>query len=246
MKLKTLVADRQIVRPGDVLAVVEDEEVKYARYPDKHVFIMNSKVYADVVGLASIGEGSVSVIPLEGTYIPRKDDLVIGVVTGVGITAWILDINSPYKAVLPGEDVVEGFNPAVHELRGYLDLGDYVLAKVAEFDRTRDPLLTIRGKGLGKIIDGTVVKVRASKVPRLIGRKGSMYNLLTSATGCDITIAQNGLVRLKCNDERTIETLVKAIRIIESKSHIRGLTEEIKAFLERELGARSDAKAHQG
>ncbi len=53
--MKILVADRQIVRPGDLLAFVEeDKEQKFMHYPEKHVFVLDNKVYSDVIGVVSI------------------------------------------------------------------------------------------------------------------------------------------------------------------------------------------------
>lgn len=242
--MKILVADRQLVRPGDCLAILEKEEAlpekEFRHLPDKHIYIYSNKVFSDVVGVVSVNEGSVSVIPLEGVYIPRKDDLVIGVITDVGISHWVVDIKSPYKAILPGSDVIEGFNPALHNLKSYLNTGDFVLAKIATFDRLRDPVLTIRGKGLGKIIEGFVIDVKPSKVARVIGKKGSMYSVLSSMTKCELVIGMNGYVWAKCPDEHTLMVLIKAIRLIEVKAHMKGLTEEVKLFIESELGVKHE------
>jgi len=236
--VKILVADRQLVRPGDCLAILENEAPAegFKRYPEKHVYIMDGKVYSDILGIVYVESGDINVIPLESVYYPRKDDLVIGVVDGIGITSWSIDIRAPYKAILPGSDAIDGFNPIMHSLRNYMDIGDFVLAKIAVFDRLRDPVLTVKGKGLGKITSGVVVEVKPSKVARLVGRRGSMYNLLASKSGCDITIAQNGYVWLKCSDEYVTKVLIEAIRLIELKAHMRGLTEEVRLFLESKLG----------
>ncbi|AFL67285.1 exosome complex RNA-binding protein Rrp4 [Desulfurococcus amylolyticus] len=236
--MKVLVADRQLVRPGDCLAILEEgfisNEIK--RYPDKHIYVLDNKVYSDVLGIVYIEDKDINVIPLESVYYPRKDDTVIGIVDSIGVTSWSIDIRAPYKAILPGSDVIEGFNPITHNLRNYLDTGDLILAKIAVFDRTRDPVLTTKGKGLGKILEGVVVEVKPSKVARLVGKKGSMYNLLSSKSGCDITIAQNGYILLKCKDEYVTKVLIEAIRLIELKAHMRGLTEEVRVFLESKLG----------
>lgn len=238
LKLKILVADRQIVRPGDVLAIVEEGEgfTGFKHFPDKHVYISNNRVYSDVLGVASVQDNDLTVIPLEGSYFPRQDDTVIGVVVNVGITSWVVDIRAPYRAVLNGSDVIEGFNPITHNLRDYLDVGDYVLAKIALFDRTRDPILTVKGKDLGKITEGVVVEVKPSRVPRIIGRKGSMLNNLINITKCNITVAQNGFIWIKCPDNDRLNALIEAIKIIEEKPHARGLTEEIRLFLTSKLG----------
>ena len=237
--LKILVAERQIVRPGDCLALIEGVYEREIRHiPDKHIYILGNKVYSDVVGVVSIENNSVSVVPLESTYIPRKDDIVIGVVSGFSVTAWYVNIKSPYKAVLPASDVIEGFNPAVHNLKNYLDVGDYVLAKIAVFDRLRDPVLTVKGKGLGKIVEGYVIDIKPSKVARVIGKKGSMYNLLTSATRCEIVVGVNGYVWAKCPDDYVLDVLIRAIKLIEAKAHMRGLTEEVKSYLASKLGVK--------
>lgn len=238
MKMKILVANRQIVRPGDVLAVIEERVYPPKYLPEKHLYIEGNRILTDIVGLVNIVNNDIQVIPLEGKYIPRVDDVVIGIVSGVGLTNWIIDINSPYPGILNANDVIENFNPITMNLRDYLDIGDYIVAKIIAFDRTRDPLLTIKGKGLGRITEGTVISIKPSRIPRVIGRKGSMLNLLTSMTKCSIVVGQNGLIWLKCGDEHTLEVLIKAIRRIEARSHIRGLTEEIRLFLEKELGRR--------
>jgi len=242
--MKILVADRQIVRPGDCLAILDKEEAlpeKELRYfPDKHIYIYNNRVFSDIIGIVSLSEGSLSVIPLEGVYFPRKDDIVIGVISDVGLSYWEVDIKAPYKAILPANDVIEGFNPSIHNLRSYLNIGDYVLAKVAVFDRLRDTVLTTKGKGLGKIIDGFVIDIKPSKVARVIGKKGSMHNLLTTMTKCEIVIGLNGYVWAKCPDEAKLEVLIKAIKLIEAKAHMKGLTEEVRMFLESMLGVKHE------
>lgn len=242
--MKLLVVDRQVVRPGDCLATLDREEAlsekELKHIPDKHIYIVGNRVFSDVVGVVSVNEDAVSVIPLEGVYIPRRDDVVIGVVEDIGITHWVVDIRSPYRAVLPGGDVIEGFNPATHNLRNYLNIGDLVLAKISTFDRLRDPLLTIRGKGLGKITEGFVIDIKPSRVGRVIGKKGSMLNVLTSMTRCEIVIGMNGYIWAKCPDENTLNTLINAIRFIEMRAHVKGLTEQVKSLIESQMGVRRE------
>lgn len=241
--MKLLVVDRQLVRPGDILAILEENEVppetRMKHLPDKHIYIVGNRVYSDVLGVVSLEEKSISVIPLESVYIPRKDDLVIGVVVDIGITSLLIDIKAPYKAILPASEVIEGFNPAIHNLRNYIDIGDYILAKIAAFDRLRDPVLTIKGKGLGKIVDGFVIDIKPSKVARVIGRRGSMYNVLSNMTKCEIVIGLNGYIWARCPSEQALKALIKAVKLIEAKAHVKGLTEEVKMLLESELGATS-------
>lgn len=222
------VANRQIVKPGDLLA--EGDDVIAGSYTYK----VGSKVYGTVVGLAEVKENAVSIIPLEGIVVPREGDLVIGIVVGVGITNWFIDIRAPYKAVLNASEAVEQFNPLTDDIRKYLDVGDYILAKILIFDRSRGPVLTTKAKGLGKIVEGVVVDVKPSRVPRIVGKKKTMLEALTSSTNCNITVAVNGRIWIKCPNSLLEDIVIRAIRKIESEAHIPGLTDRIRKFIEDE------------
>ncbi len=222
------VANRQIVRPGDLLA--EGADVKAGDY----TYRVDDRVYASILGLANVDNGTVSIIPLEGMSLPREGDTVIGLIIGVGITNWIVDIRGPYKAVLNANEALESFNPITDDLRRYLDIGDYIIAKIIVFDRTRSPLLTIKGKGLGKITEGKVIEVKPSRIPRIIGKRKAMLNILTEHTGCTIVVGQNGRIWIRCPSEELENILVRAIRKIEAEAHIPGLTERVKRFIEEE------------
>lgn len=225
---KIYVANRQIVRPGDLLGVGRDIVAGDYTYRE------GDRVYSMILGLAEVDDGKVSVIPLEGTPLPKEGDIVIGLIVGVGITNWIVDIRGPYKAILNANEALESFNPITDDLRKYLDIGDYIVAKIILFDRTRNPMLTIKGKGLGKITEGIVIDVKPSRVPRIIGRKKNMVNMLMEMTGCTIVIGQNGRLWIRCPDKRVEDIVIRAIRKIEAEAHIPGLTERVKMFIEEE------------
>jgi len=106
------------------------------------------------------------------------------------------------------------------------------MAQIIAFDRTRDPLLSTSGPGLGKILKGEIVKIAPSRVPRLIGKKGSMTNIIESSTKCKLTVAQNGMVLIRGTDEG-VALAIKAIRLIEKEAHMADLTERIQALLGR-------------
>lgn len=222
------VANRQIVRPGDLLA--EGEDVKGGEY----IYRIGDKIYASILGLANVDDGVVSIIPLEGMNVPKEGDVVIGLITSVGITNWIVDIRGPYKAILNANEALESFNPITDDLRKYLDVGDYIIAKIIVFDRTRNPLLTIKGKGLGKITEGKVIDVKPSRVPRIIGKRKAMLNILIEQTKCTIIVGQNGRIWIRCPNEELENILVRAIRKIEAEAHIPGLTERVRRFIEEE------------
>lgn len=229
------VSHREIVVPGQLVA--EGEDVSLTLSPS--IYKVNSKVYSSVVGLAEVQEGKVGVIPLEGKYFPKVGDLVIGMVEDVGLTTWILDIRSPYRAVLHANEYLNRpFNPLKDNLRNILEVGDYVIAKILSFDRSRDPTLTTKGRGLGKISSGRVVDIVPSRVPRVIGKKGSMISMLKKETGCDIVVGLNGRIWVKSRDSSREEVAILAIKKIELETHTSGLTDRVREFIVKELEER--------
>lgn len=221
------VKSRQLVIPGDLLAKGE-----YAA--GKNVYKERDGFYASKVGLVVFENQVIRVIAIEGCYLPSANDLVVGKVVNVGLSEWVVDINSPYRGVLfVSQTSRRSFDSRRDDLTGILDLGDVIIAKVLEFDRTRDPRITIRDRGLGKVTSGYMVKVTPTKIPRLIGKKGSMINLIKSRTGCQITVGQNGFILVKGKRVEDEALAVEVIRMIERDAHTSGLTDKVGEFIEK-------------
>jgi exosome complex component RRP4 len=80
---------------------------------------------------------------------------------------------------------------------------------------------------MGKFKGGIIVDIAPTKVPRLIGKKGSMINMIKDKTNCKIVVGQNGLVWVKGDED--MEQLTKdVIHLIEAEAHTSGLTNKIK------------------
>ena len=219
---------RRIVVPGDQL---EDDVEAREPFVVEHA----GRKLATVVGIINYKDSKPHFVPLESIYIPKPGDVVIGLVTGIGITNWFIDINSPYTAVLNIQDFLgRPFNPAVDEPGRLLKVGDYVKAKVAAFDRTRNPLLTVQAEGLGRIVEGRVIDISPAKVPRVIGRKRSMLSMLEEETGCSIFVAVNGRVHVVCENKELEDILFVAIKTIEREAHKSGLSERIRRLIREE------------
>lgn len=231
---KIYVSPRTIVVPGDLIAEGDDVEAE-SLFIEKR----GKRFYATITGLVSVEQVDekykINIIPLEGAYIPRPGDVVIGLVEDIGLTHWEIDISSPYKGILTVQEALDKpFNPVTDSLKRYLDVGDYVVAKVIAFDRARDPLLTIKGKGLGRVTEGSIVEIKPSRVPRVIGKKGSMVNMLMKETGCEILVGQNGRILVKCPNKDIEEVLILSIKKIEAEAHTTGLTERVREFIRKE------------
>jgi exosome complex component RRP4 len=114
------------------------------------------------------------------------------------------------------------------------DVGDLVIAKIVACDRTRDPLLTVSDVGLGKIKRGQIVEITPTKIPRVIGRQGSMITMLKQETGCQITVGQNGVILVSGKSPEDEQLAVMALRKIEEESHTSGLTDRVTEMIKNE------------
>ena len=217
---------RKYVIPGDVVTTGPFR-------PEQNVVLEGNKIIATAIGISEIYDDSVKVIPLTGKYIPKINDLVIGKVISHTSLSWELDINSCYVGFLPAQDVFgRDFSAHADELSSKLRSGDLVAARIANFDRTRDPLVTISDRDLGKIDSGDLVKISPSKVPRLIGKRGSMIQMIEMATNAAVTIGQNGWVVVSCETPEGLLKAKKAIEMINEKAHVANLTDQVKDMLE--------------
>ena len=227
---------REIVVPGDLLA-----EGDYIA--GENTFKEGNRIYASRVGLIEYANKKIQVVALRAFYVPRIGDTVIGKIVEVGISGWIVDINSPYMALLRASDVLErGFNPIKDDLTAIYDVGDMIIAKIISYDRTQNPLLTVNERGLGKITRGQIVQITPTKIPRVIGRKGSMINVIKRETGCNIVLGQNGLILVSGRSLENERLAVIAIRKIEEEAHTSGLTDRITEMLRKEKEKRSERK----
>ncbi|MEM2911637.1 MAG: exosome complex RNA-binding protein Rrp4 [Candidatus Bathyarchaeia archaeon] len=234
--MPTFFERRQLVTPGDLLA-----EGDYIA--GENTYKENDKIYAARTGLVEYEERKVSVVALRAFYIPKVGDTVIGTVVEVGFSGWTVDINSPYVAILKATDVLSRpFKPQKNDLTQVLDVGDLVVAKIVAYDRTHDPQLTVNEPGLGKITKGQIVKITPTKIPRVIGKKGSMISLIKQETGCHIILGHNGVILITGKSLEDEELAMMAIRKIDEESHTTGLTDRISQLIKKEKEKKGGGK----
>ena len=216
--------ERKQVIPGDVIARGNH---RYGSYVEKR----GDEYIALRVGLAEVGRDGVKLNPLTGPYLPRAEDDVIGKVIDVNGFGWVVDINSCFDGFLPASFVFgREFSPATHDLSSKFKVGDMIGARIESFERSRDPQLSIRGHGYGKVESGEIVKISPTKVPRLIGRRGAMINFISEKTGCDVRVGQNGVVVVNGAPDG-IPKAVKAVKMVEEEAHAADLMTKMEAFL---------------
>ncbi len=220
------ITKRKFVTPGEVIATGPLRT-------ENNVYRDGDKIISTCVGISEIFENSVRVMALSGIYMPRIDDAVIGKVQSTSLMFWELDINSCYVGILRADEVFgRDYSASSNDMSSKLRKGDLVLARIANFDRSRDPLLTIKSRGLGKIESGELIKISPMTIPRLIGRQGATIQTIESNTNARIKIGQNGWVVVSCEDSFGLLKAIKVIKMIDSQSHVPDLMEKVKSLLE--------------
>ncbi len=234
--MPTFFEGRQLVTPGDLLA-----EGDYIA--GDNTYVEGNKIYASRVGLVDYENKKVNVVALKAFYIPKVGDIVIGTIVEVGFSGWTVDIKAPYGALLRASDVLSRpFKPQNDELSQVLNAGDLIVAKIASYDRAHDPQLTVGEPGLGKITRGQIMRITPTKIPRVIGRKGSMISIIKQETGCQIILGVNGVILITGKNPEDEELAVMAIRRIEEESHTSGLTDRITQMLKEAKVKREESK----
>ncbi|HOV82407.1 MAG TPA: exosome complex RNA-binding protein Rrp4 [Methanothrix sp.] len=220
--------DRRVVVPGDLLS--ED-----AKRSGEGTYVRNGSVYSLLYGLANFRD-KINVIPLAGKYVPAAGDNVIGVVKDITFSNWIVDINSPYEGLLHISEYPKRIDN--DEMSKHLRIGSSIMTRVKDVDPTMKVELTLNDRKLGPIRSGQVIEISHTKVPRLIGKGGSMISMLKKELNCSIFVGQNGRIWISGN-AKDMDLALRTISLIEEQAHTNGLTDRIVDFLKREKGVRS-------
>ncbi|MBS3071778.1 RNA-binding protein [Candidatus Pacearchaeota archaeon] len=214
---------RKVVVPGEVIVSGEDY------LPGEGAKRLGENIISIRFGLAEELGRVIKVIPIFGAFVPRRNNVIIGRVTDITFYGWLLDIDSASSAFLPIEESPRFVNK--NEMEQFLAIGDVVSAKIWSV-KSKGIDLTLKGKGLGKLEGGFIFRVIPSRVPRVIGREGSMINLIKDKTGCQITVGQNGWIWIKGDNVDAEIKARKAIEFVTDKVHIEGLTDKVEKWFE--------------
>ncbi len=213
---------REIVMPGDLL---DSGKLR----PGSGTYVSDGKIYAAQLGIKTVKSNYVNIIPLGGKYIPTPGDSVIGKVIDIGPSNWLIDINSPYPAPLHVNEVP--WRVDFGDTSRYMNVGDVILSKILMVDETKRVQVTMKEQGLRKLQGGQVIEIAHSKVPRVIGKGGSMIQMIKNYTNSRIFVGQNGRIWLD-GEVENISHAIHAIRMIEDEAQSFGLTERVKEYLE--------------
>jgi len=224
MTEQIVVKDKDIVVPGEIIAK------GMSFLPGNGAYREQDNVVAKRLGMVSIEGKVIKLIPLTGTYSPKLKDRIVGRVIDVLMQGWRMDINCPYSAVLSLKDGTSEFIPRGADLTQYFGLGDYLVCQIVNVTSQKLIDVSMRGPGLRKLKGGRILNISPQKVPRVIGKDGSMVSMIKEATGCDIVVGQNGVIWFAGEPEGEV-LAVKAFKKIEEDAHLSGLTDKIAALL---------------
>lgn len=222
--------ERKIVVPGEI--IIEGKEFLPGDFARRE----GDFIIANRYGLAEINGRLVKIIPLSGVYLPRRGNDIIGHVSSINYKGWIIDFDGHYNGFLSLNEVPKFINKG--ELRDYLDYGEVVYAKIIEVEGSNAEL-SIKFKGFGKLSGGQLTFVNAFKIPRIIGKEGSMISLIKKLTKTQIIAGQNGVIWIKGEEIEDEIKAKKIIKFIEENSFVSGLTETVEKFA-RELEEKND------
>lgn len=214
---------RKIVVPGEIIVSGEDY------LPGEGTRREGENILATKFGLAEEAGKVVRLIPIFGAFVPRRNNVVIGRVTDITHAGWLVDIDCASSGFLPIEESPRFINR--NEMDQFLAIGDVISAKIWGV-KSRGIDLTIKGKGLGKLEHGFIFRVIPSRVPRVIGREGSMVNLIKEKTGCNITVGQNGWIWIRGQSIESEIKARKAVEFVTGKVHVHGLTDKMEQWFQ--------------
>jgi len=215
--------ERKAITPGEL--IVEGEDYLPGEGTEKR----GKAIYALKFGLMEESNNLVRIIPLSGTYQPRRGNVVIGKVENITFNGWVVDIGAPGSGFLSIMEVPRYVNKDA--LEEVMDIGDMVVAKIWNMNK-RGIDLSIKSRGFGKIDEGMIIRINPNKVPRVIGKEGSMVSMIKDETGCEITVGQNGVIWIQGPTIEKELLAKEAVLFITEHCFVTGLTEEVKKWFE--------------
>ncbi len=225
---KLLVKERDVVVPGEDIV----EGMDYL--PSKGTYREGDKIVASQLGLVRIDGKVIKVIPLSGKYSPKRGDTVIGKVIDVLMSGWRIDMDGAYSAMLGLKEATSSFIARGADLTKYYDIGDYIAVNITNVTSQKLIDVSMRGPGLRKLEGGCFIEVNTSKVPRIIGKQGSMISMIKQATDCRVIVGQNGIVWISGTPEMEA-IVIDVIKKIAKEAHVPGLTDTIQKYLDKKV-----------
>ena len=136
-------AEPRLVTPGEVI------ETSLEMRSGVGITYENNQYISTRIGWLRENNGTLSVDPIQGSYMPRSGDLVIGYIEAVRNNLWFAEINGAFNGLLPMS--LAPWKVEFGAARQHMDIGDVIIARVQEVDESHSVVLTMKGVGLRKL-----------------------------------------------------------------------------------------------
>ncbi len=216
---------RTIVFPSQQIGDIRSKKAGHGTYVEK------GKIYSQRLGILSEQHNQIQVTSLKGVYDPIEGEFVIGVVEQSLSSGWLVDIKASSPALLHQNETP--WKIQFGETSKYLNHGDAIMAKILSVDEQRKMQITLNDRNLYKIKGGLIINVEPARVPRIIGKKGSMLALIKNYIRVRIFVGQNGRIWIDGETE-DIDKVIRVITKIENEAITYGLTNRIETMLKNE------------
>ena len=213
--------ERKLVVPGEVIVSAEDH------LPGDFTRNEDGNIIANRYGLAETNGKFVRIIPVSGVFEPRRGNTVIGRVEDINFSGWNINVGGPYTAFLSLAECPRYIDKK--DISEFANIGDVLNMKIWSVKKGSIDL-TLKSRGLGKLEGGRIIRINSHKVPRVIGKEGSMINLIKDNTNTEITVGQNGYIWIK-GDIAGEKKAEEAIQLIEKEASSDGLIDKMEEFL---------------
>jgi len=197
---------KRIVIPGELIT---DKRKKVG----ENIFIHENKIYSSVLGLLNETDDFVSIVPLNGPYIPQENDPVVCVVRNITANGYVIDVNSHSDCFFPKSLITKE-----------LKIGQMLFARVKGVDGVEVSELD----NINILPEGLIYPVSSVKIPRIIGKNDSMLNILKKYTSSNVLVGRNGWIWYVSKNSLLLE---KAISMIVNNSQKSNLTNTIEEYL---------------
>jgi exosome complex component RRP4 len=224
---------KQLVLAGD--KIPSDKNAKAAKGTAR----VNGEIVATHTGFARQAGDYYSVIPFNACYEPRAGDTIVGMVKECNPGNWIIDIRAPWDAPMHVSEAP--WRVDFGETLKYLKPGDNLLCKVLFVDEQKKVQVTMKDRNLMKLEGGKIIDVAPVKVARIIGKNGSMLNLIKEYVECWLYVGQNGRVWID-GDAEEVLLADDVINLIADEAHLPGLTDKVRAMLEQRKPGGADGE----
>ncbi|MCK4429521.1 MAG: RNA-binding protein [Candidatus Aenigmarchaeota archaeon] len=210
-----------IVTPGTLVSMSEKS--------GEGTFVFNGKTHSKYLGIKKEGY-RINVAPFKQVYKPKNRDKVIGQIEKFNYPFFIVDIHAPLPAFLYLSDTSKYAVTDQEKLMRTYKPGTWILAEIGEI--TDKVKLSMKYYETKVLTSGMTAYITPAKVPRVIGKAGSMIKMIHDKTGCNIKIGQNGVIWIEGGK---IDLVIKVIQKIDDEAHIPGLTSRVEEFISEEL-----------